>query len=57
MREIVGFAGSTDSELMFSLNSFFFLEVGCCSVQWLDMGSQFPDGRLNLGRSGEIAES
>ena len=24
-----------------------------CSVQWLDVGSQFPDQGLNLGHSGE----
>ena len=28
-----------------------------CSVQWLDVGSQFPDQELNWGYSGERLES
>lgn len=41
---------------MFNLALEFFFFFGC-DMQQFDMGSQFPDQALNLGRSGESAKS
>lgn len=35
----------------------FFFFFFPCSMQWLDMGSQFPDQVLNPGHSSERAQS
>ena len=37
--------------------SYFLIFIFSCMMQWLDVGSQFPDQGLNLGFSSESAKS